>query len=279
MTSIRVLVLALGTVAMLGAPMLQTDALAQGRRHARRAAVPRRGGVVVAAYYRPLRVSPFYYDPFYDPWWYPYPYGWYRPYPYGRGYDESASLRLQVTPRETQVFVDGYYAGIVNEFDGMFQRLHVEPGQHEIALYLQGHRTTSQRVFLQHGTTFRIRHAMEPLGPGEKGDDRPAPGASSAPSPRRGGAQTRRDVPREDDVIRGDANFGAIAIRVQPADAEIFIDGEQWEGPLDDEALVVQVAPGEHRIEARKEGYRTYSAEVTVTAARTSPINVSLSRR
>jgi hypothetical protein len=80
-------------------------------------------------------------------------------------------------------------------------------------------------------------------------------------------------------VVRGDASFGAIAIRVQPADTEVLVDGERWEGPQGDEALVVQVAPGEHQIEVRKEGYRDYTAEVTVTAARTSPINISLPRR
>ena len=85
-------------------------------------------------------------------------------------------------------------------------------------------------------------------------------------------------APQEGGVVRGDSNFGAIAIRVQPADAEVRIDGERWEGPQDDEALVVQVAPGTHRIEVRKDGYRSYTAEVTVTAAETSPINVSLPR-
>jgi hypothetical protein len=34
-----------------------------------------------------------------------------------------SSLQLQVTPRETEVFVDGYFAGRVDDFDGRFQRL------------------------------------------------------------------------------------------------------------------------------------------------------------
>ena len=281
MTLIRALTLALGTLAMVASPMLTGDAQAQGRRGPRRAAPPRAGGIVVGAYYRPLFLSPVYYDPFYDPWWYPYPYGgWYRPY--GPAHlDDSTSLRLQVSPRETQVYVDGYYAGTVDDYDGMFQRLHLEPGHHDITLYLPGHRTTSQGIFLQDRGTFRIRHTMEPLGPGEIADPRPVPppGAASAPRPSRDRAPSRGVDPPESDVVRGDASFGAIAIRVQPADAELLIDGERWDGPGDDEALVVQIAPGVHRIEARKEGYRTYSAEVTVTAAETTPLNVSLPRR
>jgi hypothetical protein len=72
---------------------------------------------------------------------------------------------------------------------------------------------------------------------------------------------------------------GAIAIRVQPAGAEILIDGEEWEGPADNEQLVVQVAPGAHRIEVRLQGYRTHTADVDVRAGETSPINISLTRQ
>ena len=73
-------------------------------------------------------------------------------------------------------------------------------------------------------------------------------------------------------------NAGTMAIRVQPAGAAILIDGEEWEGPGDNEQLVVQVAPGPHRIEVRRDGYRGYRADVDVRAGETSPLNVSLSR-
>ena len=56
----------------------------------------------------------------------------------------------------------------------------------------------------------------------------------------------------------------------------MLIDGEAWEGPKDDEVLVVQIAPGSHRIEVRREGYRSYAADVTVEAAETTPVNVRL---
>ena len=36
----------------------------------------------------------------------------------------DSSMRLQVKPLDTMVFVDGYFAGIVDDFDGTFQRLH-----------------------------------------------------------------------------------------------------------------------------------------------------------
>ena len=47
-------------------------------------------------------------------------------------------VRLQVTPRDAAVYVDGYYAGIVDDFDGAFQRLTLEVGPHRIELDAQG---------------------------------------------------------------------------------------------------------------------------------------------
>jgi hypothetical protein len=276
----RTLTLSFATVAMLAAPMLQDSVEAQGRRGVRVAAVPRRGGVVVGAYYRPLFFSPFY-DPFYDPW-FPYRYGWYPPFAYGpQYYNQESSLRLQVTPNETEVFVDGYFAGTVDDYDGVFQRLRLEPGEHDVTLYMVGHKTVTQKILLQPGGTFRVKHTMEPLAAGETPEPRPvAPAgarptrqAPAAPAARGGGPD--RQAPRPG----GDAAFGGISIRVQPADAEVLIDGERWEGPASDEALVVQVAPGSHRIEVRKDGYRGYTAQVEVGAGQTAPINVSLPRQ
>ena len=70
----------------------------------------------------------------------------------------------------------------------------------------------------------------------------------------------------------------SLAIRVQPANAEVFIDGERWEG-AGDERLVVQVEPGVHHVEARRDGYRTYQSDVTVRPGETSTVNISLSRQ
>ena len=99
------------------------------------------------------------------------------PYPPRYVYDLSGSLRLQVEPEETEVFIDGYWAGTVDDFDGFFQRLHLEPGEHEIELFLEGHRSFRQNLYLQPHRTFTIRHKMQPLGPGDTPDSRPKPPA------------------------------------------------------------------------------------------------------
>jgi len=175
-------------------------------------------------------------------------------------YDDESSLRLQVTPRETEVFVDGYFAGTVDDFDGRFQRLHIQPGEHELILYLDGHRKVTQQVLIQPRKSFRIRYTMVQLAAGETPEPRPA------------------WPPKPPAAAVAATGYGALAIRVQPVDAELLIDGQRWERSSDREPLVVQLAAGEHMVEVRREGYRSYTRQVEIKGGETSPINVSLSR-
>lgn len=68
------------------------------------------------------------------------PYGWFPPFAHGRPY---SSLRLQIAPRDTEVFVDGYYAGLVDDFDGTFQRLTLDAGPHRIEIRKPGFNTVT----------------------------------------------------------------------------------------------------------------------------------------
>ena len=110
------------------------------------------------------------------------------PYRYAQ---PDASVHLDVTPHDAEVYVDGYYAGVVDDFDGMLQRLRVEPGQHEITLYHDGYRAVHQRVYLTRDRTFKIKQQMEKLPAGEVGEARPIP----APLPP--GAQPPLPLPRD----------------------------------------------------------------------------------
>ena len=278
---------ALIVVLLAAAP---TTSEAQGRRY-------RPGGrvVVVGSYYGGYYADPFFYA---DPW-YGYQYPW-RPYPYRYyGYDE-ASVRLEVTPRHAEVYIDGYYAGVVDDFDGAFQRLHVEPGEHEIEIYLDGFRPFRQKVYLTHDRTFRIRQALQPLAPGEQPEPRPQPpappiaqapqpGTQQSPAPGqpmpRGPMGRRMPPPPQAEPGQSappgrrapaTSEYGTLAVRVQPADAEVSIDGAPWQGPGGQDRLVIEVAEGSHTVEIRKAGFRTYVTQVEIRRGETSQLNVSL---
>jgi hypothetical protein len=257
-------------------------------------------------------------SPYWAPYWGSYYYGYGYGYPYWGGgyyrrYDPSDTLgaaRLQVTPRETEVFVDGYFAGVVDDFDGFAQRLRLDPGEHEVTLYLEGHRPLTRKMLFTIGQTFKVQHEMEPLGAGEPVPQRPVPTAKP-PAPARtygrpgtralpgraadpADAQPTRDEPGVDievieptepresrprverpgpDEARGAS--GTLSIRVQPDDAEVLIDGEPW-ARSSGERLVVALAPGVHRLEVRKGGHETYSGLVRIRPGVATTLNVAL---
>jgi hypothetical protein len=235
----------------------------------------------------------FWFDPWYGyPFGYAYPVGYGYPYPYYR--EQSAALRIEVTPRDAEVYIDGYYAGIVDDFDGVFQRLRVPPGDHEIALYLSGFRSVTQHLYLPPETTFRLKYRMEPLAPGETSERPAAPapplppaGAEQQPpqqlprQPMRGPDTRRLPPPPDQGSVRANESsaYGTLVVQVQPEEAVVLIDGERWQGPRGQERLVVQLAEGAHRVQVQKDGYEPFVNDIQIRRGDTTPLNVSLRRQ
>jgi hypothetical protein len=138
---------------------------------------------------------------FYNPFWapyYPYPYYGYG-YPYWAYNDSSTdgSLKTEITPKEAQVYVDGYYAGVADDFDGAFKRLHATPGGHAITLHLEGYRTVTQNLYVRPDSTVKVKETMEKLAPGQVSEPVPVPPSSTGPSggmtpPPDGGSQSQQ---------------------------------------------------------------------------------------
>jgi hypothetical protein len=95
------------------------------------------------------------YGGFYDPW-------------YGGGFSVSpqssysssgddGTLRLKIKPSKAEVYVDGYYVGLVDEFDGLFQKLHLESGAHRVEVRAAGYETLEfdVRISPEHTTTYQ----------------------------------------------------------------------------------------------------------------------------
>jgi hypothetical protein len=147
-----------------------------GRAVPRQAVPGTRGGPVFVGppvrsyYYYPQRYYPYGYGAFglgyfyYDPYlWYP-PY--YAPYYYGGGYYyETGELRIQVKPNIGSVNVDGYYAGRVDDYDGVFQSLKLDPGAHHIQVTAPGYAPLDFDVRIDPGRKVSYRGAMIPAQP------------------------------------------------------------------------------------------------------------------
>ncbi len=99
------------------------------------------------------------------------PYAWYPadPYRYGytpRGYGyDVGRLRLQVVPRNAEVYIDGYYSGIVDDFDGRFQGLTLETGGYSVEVVAPGFEPLQFDVRIVPGQTTTYRAELLPLRP------------------------------------------------------------------------------------------------------------------
>jgi hypothetical protein len=99
----------------------------------------------------------FYYDP---AWWgYPSQYGYSGPAVIGW----DGSLKLKVKPRDAQVLIDGYYVGVVDEFDGIFQSLRLPEGPHRVEIRAPGFEPLVFEVRILADDTVTYRGTLRPL--------------------------------------------------------------------------------------------------------------------
>jgi hypothetical protein len=257
------------------------------------------------------------YSGFYSPWYYPYggfyagfgyPYygGGYLGFSYSGGggyaggapYDASGSVRLLVEPVETKVYVDGYYAGKVDDFDGMFQRLNLRPGAHDITLKLDGYETHKVKLYVPLDHTLKVRHEMARGDSGRVSEqtvgdpadaeryarrerereseseyDRPEAEDEREPRP---GMRMEQGERRSDDGWAGREQRGTVRLDVTPVDASIYVDG-MFRGTGQD-LRRLNLPVGRHRLEVVRPGYRTLERDVDVQAGETEQVHVDLPR-
>jgi hypothetical protein len=250
------------------------------------------------------------YGPYWGPGWGygPYwggPWGWGPGWGYPGYYDYPyAQARIQITPKQAEVFVDGYRAGIVDDFDGVLQRLNVWPGEHDVTIFLDGYKTEHHRLYFNDGTTANLKGALEKLGAGETSEPPPAPAPreqqpqrqpqQQGPPQRQGlpGAQIgqgyedprrpQQQAPPPETTVaveREAARFGGVSVKVQPGDAQVVIDEQSWATPAGDARLNIQLQAGRHHVEIRKDGFTTYSEDVLIRPGGTLTLNVVLTKK
>ena len=76
------------------------------------------------------------------------------------GYD-IGSVKLKVKPRDAEVFVDGYFAGRVDDFDGALQALKLDSGAHNIEIRKPGFEPLRFDVRAQPERTITFRGEMK----------------------------------------------------------------------------------------------------------------------
>ena len=212
----------------------------------------------------------------------------------------TGAVRTQVDLKQTEVWLDGYYSGTVDDFDGSYQRLYMPPGEHEILLRLDGYRTYREVIQISPGRTFKLQHEMEPLGPGEstapppEDPERPLRGLLLRMTPTakralrhhgRHRAPASPPPPRHNNKFHRTRNrsrqgapsrFGMLSLRVQPTDAQVYIDGELWGSLEGFEELSIHLPVGRHRIDIHGRGVESFETEVEIRTGEVTPLHVKL---
>jgi hypothetical protein len=85
--------------------------------------------------------------------------GQYQEQPY---HPRTGDLRLRVEPRYAEVHVDGYYAGLVSDFDGIAQGLRLEEGPYTIEIVARDHEPLAFGVRILPGRQVTYRGALRP---------------------------------------------------------------------------------------------------------------------
>ena len=190
--------LIVATALVAGMAVLPQESQAQPRGRSSARAVPRsagpRSGRPVIVTTRPVG-RPYYYA---QPYWpgsfavgYPVGYGGFGWYGYGYpsygsyggyhgysgygypgyggyggyagGYRPYGGVRIQLARRQAEVWVSGYFVGHVDDFDGAFQQLNLEPGAHRIEIREAGYETIAFDVRIEPGRTIHYRSDMKPV--------------------------------------------------------------------------------------------------------------------
>jgi hypothetical protein len=223
-------------------------------------------------------IGGYFYDPMFGPYpWWPmgaYP-RWYVPI-----YDHRAEIRIVVHPKPAEqaaVYVDGFYAGIVDDFNNVFQALPLPPGGHRLVLYLEGYRTVHKNVYLHPGSMLRFEATMDRLPSGATSElpevvapvPEPPEGTYRPPvTPR------RAPLPLEEAPISA-TGFGTLYLVVQPAGATVALDGEPWVSS-DEYRFQLHLPQGPHQLQVSRAGYDTFRTTLTIHDGQWTRLNVSL---
>jgi hypothetical protein len=222
-------------------------------------------------------IGGYFYDPFFGPYpWWPraaYP-SWYFPV-----FDQHAELRIRLAPEPAEdaaVYVDGFYAGVVDDFNGVFQSLPLTPGGHRITLYLGGYRTITRNIYLSPASMFTLQETMPQLDSGETAE--PPDVAPPVPAPPDGTYRTPVTPPRAQPPSTPSAtssrNFGTLDLRV-PSDVDVTIDGHRW-ATADDGHFIVRLPAGRHRLEVSKSGTFRLGTDVDINEGKTNTLEFNL---
>jgi hypothetical protein len=232
--------------------------------------------------YYGYRYYPYYYG------WAAWPWGWYGGWPYYAGWPyyvyrdgsapaNSGVIETDVRPRKAEVRVDGQFVGQARDFNGRWDYLWLEPGEHVLEFSKEGYMTLRRVLDVRAGMQVRVRERLaKGEGTDPRSSERPAPTAEVEP-----GSSTPAPASPDLRAASGTLRRGLLRLDVEPSDAAVYLDGEflARAGELRRLHGALPVADGVHTVEVVRPGYDSRSVEVEVKADEPARVEIVLVRQ
>jgi hypothetical protein len=185
-----------------------------------------------------------------------------------------ARFELDVSPRRATVRLDGEEVGRAKDWDGRWDRLPVERGDHVLTFEAPGYKSLRVAVDATPGAYRRVSYALEK---GDGIDPRSTSAEVTAPPRSQAAAavpSAAPEAPREG-LVRG-----FLRVKVTPGDAAVYLDGEYFARADEVSRLrgAIPLALGTHTIEVVRPGYESRKVDVEVSAGRAAEVELQLER-
>jgi hypothetical protein len=231
---------------------------------------------------------------------------------YGGGgrHGRMGALDLDVSPADTEVYLNGKKLGIVDDYDGWPDYLWLQPGTYDIVFYHDGFKTLARQVTVYPGQKITYNDHLErgqAIRPEDlqskshvRRDQRmsyedqrnhqvdqqggaPAGAATSDDWQNR----VRADRAQQGTAVQGQSvdrmpagGSTHLHLSVDPADASVYLDGRfvGLASEVNENGAGLVVAPGSHRLSVLRPGRKAEERDFDVTAGRDLDIDVKLER-
>lgn len=253
----------------------------------------------------------------YFPGYYYYPYGYAYPgYRRAVAYEPQGALDLNVKPKDTQVFVNGYYVGTTGDFDGWPRYLWLDEDNYELIFYKQGYETEVKEIAVRPDLVIDIKFQMQPgesVAPEDLTRYRGARDESARYDRDRydrdrydrdrsdrdryerdryeddrgdrkpyeveyGTAPRSGETPAPPEELEARTEAGRVLMRISPPEASVYLDGRfvGIGGELSAVTEGLLMDPGEHRLQVFHPQHATREQTFTVAAGEEVKVEIDL---
>ncbi|MEM6454907.1 MAG: PEGA domain-containing protein [Acidobacteriota bacterium] len=204
---------------------------------------------------------------------------------YDRRYD--GALDLDVRPEKAEVWLDGEYIGVADNYDGFPSFLWLEEGTYDIAFYLEGYKTYHRQVTVRPGVVLDIEPRME-RGESVKPRDLQSKSTVNRDNRVRDNRERRETVERRREATRpytgGDDSGllpGRVRFAIEPANASIYLNGIFLgiAGELGQLVRGLEIDAGEHVLEVVHPSFDAERVELQIAPDDRQEIVLVLERK